>query len=387
MEVAMVRTTRQAVILLMLATGFQIIGNAQTGVTVSFAARSFAAAGEPRAITTADFNRDGQPDFATANLQLGGTAGAGVAVFLNRGDGTFAAPTTIPTGAGAFELIAADLNRDGRPDLAVANADANTVTILLGSSVGFVNAFTWTTSASPRSIAAGDFTGDGRLDLAVAAFNCNCVDIGRGNGDGTFATINTFQVGVNPEDLMTADLNRDGTLDLFVGHVGATLAILFGRGTGEFVLVRHDPNGTRTRGLAQADFDGNGRVDGVLVGDNKFRIELDLPGNAVYGAALLADTRGVVAFDVNSDGWPDAAVANRGAGGVQVLVNTTPETGGISFRIPPFRFATGAGARAVTSADVDGDGRGDLIVANQSARTITVLRNQTARFPPTTDIR
>jgi FG-GAP-like repeat len=95
---------------------------------------------------------------------------------------------------------------------------------------------------------------------------------------------------------------------------------------------------------------------------------------------MCAPTAGVVAFDVNADGWADVAVANRGAGGIEVLVNVpVPDSHGIAFEFPFPRFATGSGARAIASADVNRDGRAHLVVGNQSARTVTVLRNTTPR--------
>ena len=346
------------------------------------------ALGEPRAIATADFNVDGAPDFATANLRLGEPAQDGVAVFYNNGDGTFAAPTPIPTGAGAFDLVAADMNRDARPDLIVANADASHVSILLGSPAGLVETFIWNTSASPRSIAVGDFTRDGRPDLAVAEFDNHTVLIGQGNGDGTVTTLNAFGVGLNPEDIVTGDFNRDGTLDLYVTNVTSQTASIFSapRAAGSLCGITSPMERGHVIPTWRTSI-RDGRLDSVLVGDSKFRIELGLPASSsVYGADVGADSRGVVAFDVNSDSWPDAAVANRGEHGVQILVNASAGPEPIAF-LPPVRLATGAGARALAAADVDGDGRTDLVVANQYAGTVTVMRNQTRRFPPSTSIR
>jgi hypothetical protein len=363
------------------------IGSGQTTSSVAFNLRSYPAGGEPRAIAAADFNDDGAPDFAAANLTLAGGAGSGVAVFLNNGDGTFAAAVPIATGAGAFDLATADFNRDGRVDLAVSNADANTVTILLSSEAGLIPTFSWATSASPRGIVAGDFTRDGRIDLAVVAYNCGCVDVGGGNGDGTITTVRTFELAPSPERITTADFNRDGTLDLFVGTAGGRVFVLFGSTDGQFVEIRDDPHGIPVRGVDTGDFDGDGRADVVVVGDRSTAIFHRIPSGQVGASGSggpTPDLRGVVVFDVNNDGWADFAQAARSEGTVGVAVNG--RSGGIGLSASA-RFAVGAGARAVAAADLDGDGRTDLISANQYARTVTVMINQTPRFTPTTEVK
>ena len=161
-EVSTMPRTLLSATLLVLAIGFQHFGNAQSTTPVAFTAASFPAAGEPRGIAAADFNLDGWSDIVTANLALTGGSASGIAVFLNNGNGTFGLPTTTVTGVGAFDVATDDFNHDGRPDVAVANADANTVSILLGLPTTLTPAFTWTTSASPRAVVAADFTRDGR---------------------------------------------------------------------------------------------------------------------------------------------------------------------------------------------------------------------------------
>jgi len=381
------QSRHSAPLVLILGFALQQSGIAQSGPNVSFAVGSRPAGGEPRAVVAADFNIDGHPDFATANLTLDGGGGSGVAVFYSTGNGTFAPPVVTPTAAGAFDLATADFNRDGRPDLAVSNADADSVTVLLGTETGLIYHSTFGSSGSPRGIVAGDFTRDGHVDLAVIGDRCGCVDVARGNGLGMFVPFNAFGVGPHPEDIVTADFNRDGTLDLYVGNVGnSTGAVLFGAGEGTFTRVRIDPLGFRPRGLDTADFDGDGRVDVAVVGDRSFHVSRDIPSASYYGGpygtGTQSDARDVVAFDVNSDGWADAAVASRGGGGVHVLVNMRGGTGAIGFH-SPVGFPTGAGARAVASADFDRDGRSDLVVGNQSARTVTLLLNTTARADPT----
>jgi hypothetical protein len=80
----------------------------------------------PLSVAAADLNGDGKPDLAVANFQANT-----VSVLLNNGDGTFAVGAGYPAGLGPRSVVAADLNGDGKPDLALANNFANTVSVLL----------------------------------------------------------------------------------------------------------------------------------------------------------------------------------------------------------------------------------------------------------------
>src|SRR3954469_10708201 len=98
--------------------------------TLDFARTDVASAAGARAIVSADFDRDGKPDLAHANV------GANpVTVLLNRGD-HFSAAVNVPVGAGPFDLAAGDFNRDGIADLAVANADGDSISVLIGRGDG-----------------------------------------------------------------------------------------------------------------------------------------------------------------------------------------------------------------------------------------------------------
>src|SRR5947207_13277695 len=79
----------------------------------------------------------------------------------------FAGPRDYPTGAGPESVAIGDLNGDGRLDLAVANYDANTVSVLTNRGGGNLRRRDYRTEASPHDIAIGDLNGDGRADLAV----------------------------------------------------------------------------------------------------------------------------------------------------------------------------------------------------------------------------
>jgi hypothetical protein len=92
-----------------------------------------------------------------------------VSVLLGNGNGTFQSRQTFATGQKPASVTVADVNGDGRLDLAVANASGRTVSVLLGNGNGtFQAARSFATGMGPYSVSVGDLNGDGRIDLATA---------------------------------------------------------------------------------------------------------------------------------------------------------------------------------------------------------------------------
>ncbi len=152
-----------------------------------------------------DFNKDGNQDLAVVN-HTDNT----VSILLGNGDGTFAAHTDIPVGAGPIALVAADFNRDGNLDLAVVNQTANTISILLGNGDGtFKDQNRISRSApSPRhlhlatSITTVTLTWPWPIMRQIHSQCC------LGKGDGTFLTRTDFGTGAGPSSIAIGGLQR-----------------------------------------------------------------------------------------------------------------------------------------------------------------------------------
>ena len=152
----------------------------------------------------ADLNGDGRVDLAGSNANA-------ASVMLGNGDGTFRAKTDFPIGFQTQAVAAGDFNSDGRVDLMVTlNTPQLGLALLTGTGTGTFNAPTFfpnTSGFDSPAIAATDLNGDGRLDLVVmhniACFTAPCraarsITVLLGNGDGTFQTPSEVNVGTGP---------------------------------------------------------------------------------------------------------------------------------------------------------------------------------------------
>jgi len=204
-------------------------------------------------LAVGDFNGDGNLDLAVANVDS-----ATVSILLGTGTGSFGAKTDFGTGSFPFSVAVGDFNGDGALDLAVPNVsdfdgngvDINTVSILLGTGTGSFGAKTnFDTGSTPVSVAVGDFNGDGNPDLAVANQGSQSVSILLGTGTGSFGAKVDFGAGSFPVSVAVGDFNGDGALDLAVANLGsATVSILLNTGPIDFSLGFDSPTVTAQQG-------------------------------------------------------------------------------------------------------------------------------------------
>jgi len=339
---------------------------------------TYATGGGPDAIAAGDFRGIGKFDLAVANYNDNT-----VSVLLGNGDGTFATAATYAVGSGPAWIAVGDFNGDGHLDMAVANAGGG-VSILLGNGDGtFQSAVNYPAGPTPYVVATADFNGDGKLDLAVAD-NGGGVAILLGNGNGTFQAPVYYAAGNNPYSLAVGDFRSNGKLDLaVVNETDNTVSILLGNGDGTFqTAVNYGGLGGQAYQVVVGDFNGDNKPDLAVssLGNNTVNIFIG-NGDGTFQAAVNypagSGPQGIALADFNGDGHVDLAVADYLGSTVGVLLGV-----GNGTFTSPTTFGVGNGPLVVTARDFNRDGKPDLAVANYNDNDVSILLNNTAFSGP-----
>jgi hypothetical protein len=304
------------------------------------------------------------------------------------------------TGSGADSVAVGDINGDGKQDLAVANFNDNTVSILLGNGDGsFAAHRDYPTGEGPSSVALADVNGDGKLDVIVANATDNTVSILEGNGDGTFLPHVDFPAGIGPTEVVVADFNGDKKPDLAVVNPqnssdsgSGAISVLIGNGNGTFQAPVSIPTASPVS-VATGDLNGDGKADLVVAnnsapgapgpgGTGSLTVFLGKgDGSFQPGVVYMLDGLGplsVAVADLNGDGAPDLIAPTTdqitipGPGGVTVLLGNGDGT----FKGPVAYETDHAGdfsTAYVTAGDFDGDGHMDIAISSSAENTVTVL--------------
>jgi hypothetical protein len=177
--------------------------------------KNYSTAGNSIRMTTGDFNGDGRLDLAVADFDSDK-----VSILLGNGDGTFQAHADYVIPNPASSVLAADFNEDGKLDLAVSTS-SDVTSILLGNGDGTFQThvdYAGGCESPPGGCepTTADLNGDGKLDLAIPNLTNPTVSVLFGNGDATFQTPTNFAVASPNNFVVTGDFNEDGRLDLVV---------------------------------------------------------------------------------------------------------------------------------------------------------------------------
>jgi len=318
-------------------------------------------------VAVGDVNRDGRPDIAVGSA-------AGVVLLLAGADSQFEPGRVIPVSSPCPtpDIALADLDRDGALDLAVYCPPAGKVFTYRGQGDGSFRppeSLATSISASARGMVAADLNGDGILDLALG--QDGKVTVLFGNGDATFRMGTELKIAGSPTGgvpvaLAVADFNRDGIPDVATANPVDydDLSIFLGAGGGLFTAERKVPTEDRPHDLVPADYDHDGNMDLAVACDGGLLLFTgDGHGSFRAGPEVLSGDRAVsvATADLNGDGLPDFVVGNYYGGRITVILN-----GGDGTFRPAATVASIGDVFSVVLADMNGDSRPDLIASSYS---------------------
>ncbi len=341
----------------------------------------------PSAIAVGDFNGDGKLDLAVAMF-----GNNDVYIYTGNGDGTFSFAGFRAVGTQPVAIVAGDFNHDGNLDLATANSGSSNVSILLGNgNATFQAAAAYAVGNTPVSIATDSFNPNGFADLVTAnqgnvcppTFNpCGTLTVLGGNGDGTFFTATTLFPQFVPVKVATGLFDASLNSDIVVTSHDSNAFLVYlgdGGGAGSFPIAKGPFTTASAYAVVVADFNGGGKSDLAISRSDSGDVSLQLGnGDGTFQTGVIYNEGAIGAHpyaaalgDFDGDGFPDLALANNSDNSVAVLRDRTVGNGGFDAALT---FTGGlACPSSIAVGDFNGNGKPDLVVANDCSGTANFL--------------
>jgi hypothetical protein len=344
-------------------------------------------------LTVRDINNDGHPDLL---ISRGEPSTSRISVYLSDGGGGFLPPTDIrpPQSFYADAFTLGDVDGDGIPDLVLLDNAGGHISVFPGTAAGGFSPPVVSNLGRSFSLrGSGDFNGDKRLDLLISDdyfISSPGISVLLGNSAFGFGSPIAVSGFVQPTALAVADFNHDGRADIVVANAGSkSVSVYLGDGTGRFGLPLTTALDAYPNRVVAGDFDGDENVD--IVASTQFEFYNFAPGSGLrllngngaggfsvshpFGVApdaewLARNPGDLLAGDFNGDGKLDVAAVLPTLGTVELLMGD-----GLGGFAAPVQYVAGNTIGLLASADLDGDGRTDLVLPDSYPAAIRFLFN------------
>ena len=337
---------------------------------------------DQRGVAIGDMNADGHVDLVT-------NSAAGFGIFMGNGAGGFTPHPVVAFSGISDAIVLAHLDSDGLLDAAAPMFQSNGFAFMRSDGAGgwggaggsLPGGATTSSTGGPEGISAGDFNGDTKTDVVVAQRNGDAVVVMTGDGNGSMIAGSPIAVGDAPADVQAADIDNDGDVDLATSNSGDdTVTVLRNNGSGTFAPAPGSPYPISPPGpflladhpseLVVANLNSDTRPD-IATANRESPNIVSVLSQTPTGSFTTSvaggsgDAQSIAAGDLNGDARPDLAVGLVNPGALKVL---TSNGNGTFATAPGTPIATRGAAWVwdVAVGDLDGNGLGDIVVANDA---------------------